>query len=112
FCGGGPPRRDYTWVDDIVAGVVAACEVPLSFDVLNLGGAKTTSLAELVALLEAALGVQAILARQPAQPGDVPLTSADVTHAGRVLGYRPGTPIHAGLRKFAEWIQGEGRDWV
>src|SRR3954465_8008205 len=93
FFGDGESRRDYTWVDDIVAGVVAACDVPLSFDVLNLGGARTTSLAELVALLEDALGVPAILDRKPAQPGDVPLTSADVSHAGEVLGYAPRTSI-------------------
>jgi UDP-glucuronate 4-epimerase len=112
FFGDGSSRRDYTWVDDIVTGVVAACDVSLSFDVLNLGGARTTSLAELVALLEGALGVTAILDRKPAQPGDVPLTSADVTHAGEVLGYAPRTPIDAGLRRFAAWIRGEGRDWT
>ncbi len=112
FYGDGSTRRDYTWVDDIIAGVVAACDVPLTFDILNLGGARTTSLAELVALLEGALGVKAILDRQPAQAGDVPLTSADVTHAGEVLGYAPRTPIQAGVRKFAEWIRGEGQDWT
>jgi UDP-glucuronate 4-epimerase len=112
FFGDGSTRRDYTWVEDIVAGVVAACDVPLSFDVLNLGGAHTTSLAELVGLLEEALGVKAVLDRQPAQPGDVPLTSADVTHAGQVLGYSPRTPIEAGVRKFAVWIRGEGHDWT
>ena len=79
---------------------------------LNLGGAHTTSLAELVALLEEALGVRAVLDRQPAQPGDVPLTSADVTHAKEVLGYAPRTPIRAGLKRFAEWIRGEGQNWV
>jgi UDP-glucuronate 4-epimerase len=112
FFGDGQSRRDYTWVDDIVAGVVAACDVPLSFDVLNLGGARTTSLAELVTLLEGALGVTAILDRKPAQPGDVPLTSADVTHAGEVLGYAPRTSIDHGLQRFAGWIRGEGRDWT
>lgn len=112
FFGDGSTRRDYTWVGDIIAGVVAACDVPLGFDILNLGGAHTTSLLELVSLLEGALGVTAILDRQPAQPGDVPLTSADVTHAGSVLGYAPHTPIGAGVRKFAEWIRGEGRDWI
>jgi len=112
FFGDGSTRRDYTWVDDIIAGVLRACDVPLKIDVLNLGGAHTTSLAELVALLEEALGVQAVLDRQPAQPGDVPLTSADVMHAGEVLGYEPRTPIRAGLRKFADWLRGEGRDWV
>jgi len=112
FFGDGSTRRDYTWVDDIVAGVVAACDVPLRFDVINLGGAHTTSLAELVRLLEETLGVRAILDRQPAQPGDVPLTSADVTHAAAVLGYSPRTPIHVGLQKFVQWIRGEGRNWV
>ena len=112
FYGDGSTRRDYTWVDDIVSGVLAACDVPLRYDVLNLGGAHTTSLAELVALLEEALGVRAVLDRQPAQPGDVPLTSADVTHAKEVLGYAPRTPIRAGLKRFAEWIRGEGQNWA
>jgi UDP-glucuronate 4-epimerase len=111
FFGDGSTRRDYTWVEDIVAGVVAACDVPLQFDILNLGGAQTTSLAELVSLLEEALGVPAILDRQPVQPGDVPLTSADVTRAGAVLGYAPRTAIRSGVEKFASWIRGEGRDW-
>jgi UDP-glucuronate 4-epimerase len=56
--------------------------------------------------------VRAVLDRQPAQPGDVPLTSADVTHAGEVLGYSPRTPIDAGIGRFAQWIRGEGHDWV
>ena len=112
FFGDGSTRRDYTWVDDIISGVLAACDVPLQYDVLNLGGAHTTTLAELVALLEEALGVRAVLDRQPAQPGDVPLTSADVTHAGAILGYAPRTTIRAGLKRFAEWIRGEGQNWV
>jgi UDP-glucuronate 4-epimerase len=112
FFGDGSTRRDYTWVDDIIAGVLAACDVSLRHDVLNLGAAHTTSLAELVALLEEVLGVRAVLDRQPAQPGDVPLTSADVTHARAILGYVPRTPIGAGLEKFAEWIRGEGQNWV
>jgi len=112
FYGDGSTRRDYTWVDDIIAGVLRACDVPLQFDVLNLGGAQTTSLAELVTLLEEALGVRAVLERQPAQPGDVPLTSADVSHAGEVLDYAPRTPVRAGLRQFAQWLRSEGRDWT
>ena len=112
FFGDGSSRRDYTWVADIVQGVVAACDVPLAFEILNLGGARTTSLAELVALLEEALQVKAILDRQPAQPGDVPLTSADLSHAADVLGYAPHTAIGDGIRKFAAWVQGDGRDWI
>jgi UDP-glucuronate 4-epimerase len=112
FFGDGETRRDYTWVDDIVQGVLAACDVPLAYDTFNLGGARTTSLKELVALLEKELGVTAILDRKPAQPGDMPQTSADVTHAGQVLGYSPGTPIDQGIRKFATWVRGDGADWL
>lgn len=112
FFGDGSTRRDYTWVDDIVQGVVAACDVPLKYDAINLGGARTTSLAELVKLLENALGIEAILDRKPAQMGDMPQTSADVTHAREVLGYDPHTPIDQGIRKFAAWVKGEGADWV
>ena len=113
FFGDGSSRRDYTYVDDIVAGVVAALSVPLGrHEIVNLGGAQTTSLRELIGLLEEALGARAELDMQPEQKGDMPLTSADVSHAGAVLGYAPTTPLRRGLAKFAEWIRGEGRDWV
>jgi UDP-glucuronate 4-epimerase len=113
FFGDGSTRRDYTYIDDILAGVLASLSVALSrHEIVNLGGAQTTSLRELIALLEDALGVRAELDLQPAQMGDMPLTSADVTHAGRVLGYAPRTPLRDGIRLFAEWIRGEGRDWV
>ena len=113
FFGDGSSRRDYTYVDDIVAGVIAALSVPLGrHEIVNLGGAQTTSLRELIGLLEEALGARAELDMQPEQKGDMPLTSADVSHAGAVLGYAPTTPLRRGLAKFAEWIRGEGRDWV
>lgn len=112
FFGDGSSRRDYTWAGDIVEGVLAACDVPLRWEVLNLGGAHTTSLAELVRLLEEALGVRARLDRQPAQPGDMPLTSADVSRAGAVLGWRPRVPIREGIERFAQWLRSDGRDWI
>ena len=112
FFGDGSSRRDYTYVDDILAGVMAAIDRPLQYETANIGGAQTTSLSELIALLEEALGVKAVLDRQPAQPGDVPLTSADVTHSGAVLGYAPKTPLREGLRLFAAWLRAEGKDWV
>ncbi len=113
FFGDGSSRRDYTFIDDILAGVLAALTVPLSrHEIVNLGGAQTTTLRELIALLEEALGVSARLDHQPAQKGDMPLTSADVTHAGKVLGYAPRTPLREGIQLFADWIRGEGRDWV
>ena len=113
FFGDGETRRDYTWFEDILAGVRAAIDRPgLSDEVVNLGGAATTTLKDLIALLEEALGVKAILDRQPMQAGDVPLTSADVSHGQTLLGYAPTTPIREGIKKFAEWMRGEGRDWV
>jgi UDP-glucuronate 4-epimerase len=112
FFGDGSSRRDYTYIDDILSGVLAAIDRPIAYDVLNLGGAHTTSLRELIDLLEEALGVRAQLDLQPMQPGDMPLTSADVTHAGEVLSYAPRTSMREGLRKFADWIRGEGKDWI
>jgi len=113
FFGDGSSRRDYTFIDDILAGVLSALSVPLErHEIVNLGGAQTTTLRELISLLEEALGVRAELELLPAQKGDMPLTSADVTHAGKVLGYAPRTPLREGVRLFAEWIRGEGRDWV
>jgi UDP-glucuronate 4-epimerase len=112
FFGDGSTRRDYTYIDDILAGVLAAIDRPLEYDVINLGGAHTTSLRELIGLLEEALGIEAQLDLQPLQPGDMPLTSADVTHAGEVLGYSPRTSMRDGLGKFADWIRGEGREFI
>ncbi|MGZ6058616.1 MAG: SDR family NAD(P)-dependent oxidoreductase [Myxococcaceae bacterium] len=111
FFGDGTSRRDYTYVDDIVRGILAALDRPLVWEVVNLGGAQSTSLRELIQLLEEALGVVARLDPQPAQPGDMPLTLADLGHASTVLGYAPAVPLREGLRRFAEWIRGEGRDW-
>ena len=113
FFGDGSSRRDYTYVDDILAGVLAALVVPLDrHEIVNLGGAQTTGLRELIGLLEEALGARAELDLQPEQKGDMRLTSADVSHAAAVLGYAPSTPMRQGLAKFAAWVRGEGRDWV
>lgn len=103
FFGDGSSRRDYTYVDDIVSGVVAAMATARPYAIYNLGGSATTSLAELVAHLERALGRKAILQRLPDQPGDVPATYADVSLAARELGYRPATPIAHGIERFCAW---------
>ena len=107
FFGDGSSARDYTYIDDTVDGVVAALDSTGSVSghrIYNLGGSRTTSLAQLVELLEHALGATASLDRRPPQPGDVPLTCADVTEAGRVLGYRPRVPIEEGIAKFCTWL--------
>ncbi len=103
--GDGSTRRDYTYVDDIVDGVVAALDRPQPYEVVNLGGSRTTSLADLVAMLEARLGRRATIERLPAQPGDVTITYADVSRAGRLFGYTPRVPIEEGLDRFARWLE-------
>jgi UDP-glucuronate 4-epimerase len=104
--GDGTTRRDYTYVEDIIAGVRAAMDYEASdYEVVNLGGSRTVSLSELIALLERELGRKALIDRQPSQPGDVPQTYADVSKARRLLGYDPRTPIEEGIRRFVEWYK-------
>src|SRR5262249_321415 len=92
--GDGTTRRDYTYVDDIIAGTRAAIDYNQSnFEIINLGESRTVQLRELIALLEKELGQIAKIDRQPLQPGDVPQTFADITKARRLLNYNPQTPI-------------------
>lgn len=112
--GDGNSGRDYTYIDDIVAGVMASLEYepPLlhgaRYDVLNLGNSHPVTLRELVSLLENTTGRRAILEFKPAQPGDVPLTWADISKSSRLLGYRPGTSLTDGLEKFVSWYRAVG----
>ncbi|MGI8890371.1 MAG: GDP-mannose 4,6-dehydratase [Chthoniobacterales bacterium] len=103
--GDGTTRRDYTYVDDIIQGVLASLgyEGPL-FDIFNLGESETIQLKDLIVALEQALGRKATINRLPEQPGDVPLTCADISKARRLLGYRPTTPLQEGLPRFVEWF--------
>lgn len=109
--------RDYTYVDDIIAGVVHAVErtferppgVRSRFRIYNLGESRTVPLGELVTLIGQALGVTPRVDRRPAQPGDVAATFADVTRARTELGYDPNVPIEEGLRRFAAWFRAQGR---
>ncbi|MBL8756050.1 MAG: SDR family NAD(P)-dependent oxidoreductase [Planctomycetes bacterium] len=107
FFGDGSSRRDYTYVDDIVQGVVAAMARRRGYAIYNLGGAATTSLADLVAQMERILGRTARLKRLPDQPGDVPITYADVHKAERELGYSSPTPLTVGLERFCAWYRSE-----
>jgi UDP-glucuronate 4-epimerase len=106
--GDGTTRRDYTYIDDIIAGVRAAIDYEASdYEVFNLGESQTVELNELIALLEKELDRQALIDRQPMQPGDVPQTFSDVTKARRQLGYNPQTKIEDGIRRFVEWFRRE-----
>jgi UDP-glucuronate 4-epimerase len=103
--GDGRTERDYTYVDDIVAGILGALAYEGSrFEILNLGNSRTVSLADLIAGLERALGKAAVIDRQPLQPGDVPRTFAETAKARRLLGYAPDTPIDVGLARFVAWF--------
>ena len=102
--GDGSTRRDYTFIDDILQGVTACLtyEGPLC-DVFNLGESQTTTLSELIAAIEGSVGKKAVINRLSEQPGDVPITYADITKARELLGYRPTTKICDGIPKFVEW---------
>lgn len=111
--GDGTTKRDYTWIDDIMAGVLAALEWtrehPGQFEIVNLGGNRATSLTRLVELIGDALGVRPRIDRQAWQPGDVMLTYADTTKAARLLGYSPSTSIEDGIPRFVGWLRGRER---
>jgi UDP-glucuronate 4-epimerase len=104
--GDGSTRRDYTYIDDILQGVTACLtyDGPLC-EVFNLGESQTTTLRDLIAAIERALGKKAIIKQLPEQPGDVPLTYADITKARTQLGYNPHTQIADGIPKFVEWFR-------
>jgi UDP-glucuronate 4-epimerase len=103
--GDGSTRRDYTYIDDIISGVKAAMDYDASMhEVFNLGESETTELSRLIELLEDSLGKKAVIDRQPMQPGDVPITYADISKARKLLNYDPQTKIEQGIPKFVEWF--------
>ncbi|MDH3743522.1 MAG: GDP-mannose 4,6-dehydratase, partial [Acidobacteriota bacterium] len=103
--GDGSSRRDYTYIDDIVDGIMAALGLAPDFEIFNLGGAETTGLSDLVDWIGAELAVEPQINYLPDQPGDVPITYADITKAGELLNYSPKVPIRDGLRRFIEWYK-------
>lgn len=107
FFGDGSTRRDYTYIDDIIDGVVRSIDRCEGYEVYNLGESQTTSLAELVELVGEACGKTPELDRQPMQPGDVVITFADVTKAREKLGYDPHTTVADGLSRFVSWYQAQ-----
>ena len=104
--GDGSTRRDYTYIDDIIQGLMAALHYDGAlYDIFNLGESDTIQLRDLIAEIERALGREAKINRLPEQPGDVPLTCADISKARRLLGYSPTTSISEGIPKFVEWFR-------
>lgn len=103
--GDGSTSRDYTYVDDTVDGVIAATEKEFGYEIINLGESQTVELDRLIELLEQAMGVKAEINRQPAQPGDVPITFANIEKAQRLLEYNPQVKIEDGIPRFIDWFR-------
>jgi len=103
--GDGSTARDYTYITDIVDGVLACTQGEFGFEIFNLGESQTVKLSELIELLEKSLGKKAPLDRQPPQPGDVPITFADVSKARARLGYQPRVKIAEGIPLFVDWFR-------
>ena len=106
--GDGSSRRDYTYVEDAVEGTVKALSRENGYEIFNIGESQTTTLAELVQMIEERVGKKAVIEYLPAQPGDVERTFADIHRAKEKLGYLPQTDMRTGIKKFVEWyLSGE-----
>ncbi|MEJ2745480.1 MAG: NAD-dependent epimerase/dehydratase family protein, partial [bacterium] len=104
--GDGASRRDYTYVDDIMDGLLKAIDRPFPFEVFNLGESRTVELAGLIRIIEEATGKKAVIERRPPQPGDTPITYADIGKARSMLGYSPQVGIEEGVERFVDWYRG------
>ena len=105
--GDGTTKRDYTYIEDILQGVLAAVEKNFDFEIINLGESRTVELKYLIMLIEKNLGKKAKIKIMNMQPGDVPITYADITKAKKLLNYNPKTNIEEGIKKFIEWYKHE-----
>lgn len=103
--GDGSAARDYTYIDDIMQGLLACTQRHFGFQIFNLGESQTVTLKYLLEVLEAALGKRAIIDHQAKQPGDVPITCADISKARELLGYNPQVKIEDGVSRFVQWLQ-------
>ena len=103
--GEGTTKRDYTYIDDIIDGVVRCVDEPFQYEIFNLGGHDTTGLRDLIDLIAKHVGKPARIDRQPLQPGDVTITYADVDHAREGLGYNPRFSMDEGIRRFVDWYR-------
>jgi UDP-glucuronate 4-epimerase len=105
--GDGTTSRDYTYIDDIVSGVVAALDADLGYEIINLGNSQTVILGDFIALVEDLVGKKAHIVQEDMQLGDVPRTCADISKARRLLGYDPQTPVEEGMKHFVAWYRQE-----
>jgi len=104
--GDGTTRRDYTYIDDVIQGVIAALKYDAAmWDIFNLGESETVQLKDLIKMIQEAVGREAKINHLPEQPGDLPVTCADISKAHRLLGYNPTTKLLDGLPRFVEWFR-------
>jgi UDP-glucuronate 4-epimerase len=105
--GDGSSRRDYTYIDDLIEGILTVMHHHRGFELYNLGESQTTSLNELIHLIEEAFGKKANVEMLEPQPGDVSITYADISKAERKLGYHPNIKIEEGIKRFVEWYKAQ-----
>jgi len=105
--GDGSSRRDYTYIDDLIEGILGVIHYHKGFEVYNLGESQTTSLKELIGLIESALGKKANIEVLAPQPGDVSITYADISKAKQMLKYRPKVEMEEGIKRFVEWYKAQ-----
>ncbi len=103
--GDGTTKRDYTYVGDIIAGIIGSIDADYKYEVFNLGRSDTIELKKFIQLIEKLLGKKAAINRLPMQPGDVPITYANIQKAGKILGYKPKVGIEEGMGAFIEWYK-------
>jgi UDP-glucuronate 4-epimerase len=103
----GRPQRDFTYIEDIVDGVLAAVDADLEYEIINLGNSKPVVMRDFVAIIEGLLGQKAKVDSPPLPPSEPPVTYADISKARRLLGYHPTTEIEKGMRSFIEWYRQE-----
>jgi len=105
--GDGSSRRDYTYIDDLIEGILGVIRYHKGFEIYNLGESQTTSLIELIKLIEGAFGKKGDIEMLELQPGDVSVTYADITKAKRMLKYRPKVKMEEGIKQFVEWYRAQ-----
>lgn len=101
--GKGDTYRDYTYIDDIVSGVIAALDGDFRYEIFNLGNSATVQLNDFIQIVESLVGKKAHIVELPEQPGDVRLTNADISKSKKMLGYNPQTSFEKGMEKFVKW---------
>ncbi|MDA2922510.1 GDP-mannose 4,6-dehydratase [Patescibacteria group bacterium AH-259-L07] len=103
--GDGSSQRDYTYIDDIITGIMSVLDKSFDFEIFNLGNSETTSLKNLIELIGSLIGKTPEIKKLPDQPGDVPITYANISRAKKMLGYQPKVPIEKGIESFIQWYQ-------